>query len=593
MPLPLALRVSPLILGALAVACGGGATPQPQTAKPPTHVAPKDKPDESTPIPIASPEVDPTPASCDPYVKDLPAPNPKDPACADGKSVLATLAAAATAERKGDRAARDAALASLSACDKVPTLMPELVRAQLSPMVCAEAILAPTLDARGKEALPQHLAAARAFVGASRLSRLRPKKGAFDILAKAEVDPKAAEAGIKTVVVWKEALEKQENDAIGLTKGAPNEVSAIVAFEIAAARLALAKALRGTPFPDELKSLTKNDPDLEVRYYAKLDEVTMPIVDRARGAAMEGLGIARRDGILVKSLPHFAQIVDPFKSRPFFETKATRDLDLLLPMLPDAPKDAGDAAKIAATLPPWTVYAMLERVSPASLLEPAVLDAMASFRGIPSALRREIEPGTKPKDTKDTKDTKDPKAAKAKPDPKEAKAAEGRMSAVALARVRVALAYGSRADAEAIATWTPKEPIDQLRVAVAKALLGPAAAPPPKPGTPAATAPKVGFELGPLDALAKKGGAVGQAAQLDAAMLALDAAQTFSGEPAPDGTPTPDPKKAYDDAIARLDAVASAKGMDAARAARAKKLADGARESVKLLEKPVAPPAKK
>lgn len=587
MPLPLALRVSPLILGALAVACGGGATPQPQTAKPATHVAPEKKPDESTPIPIASPEVDPTPASCDAYVKDLPAATPKDPACADGKSILATLATAASAERKGDRAARDAALASLSACDKVPTLLPELIRAQLSPMVCAEAILAPALDARGKEALPGHLAAARAFVGASRLSRLRPKKGAFDVLAKAEVDPKAAEAGIKTVVAWKEALEKQENDAIGLTKGAPNEVSAIVAFEIAAARLALAKELRGTPFPDELKALTKNDPDLETRYYAKLDEVTMPIVDRARGAAMEGLGIARRDGILVKSLPHFAQIVDPFKSRPFFETKATRDLDLLIP---EAPKDAaGNEAKIAATLPPWTVYAVLERVSPASLLEPAVLDAMASFRGIPSALRREIEPGTKPKDPKETKD---PKAAKAKPDPKEAKAAEGRMSAVALSRVRVALAYGSRADAEAIASWSPKEPLDQLRVAVAKALLGPTAAP-PKPGTPAATAPKVGFELAPLDALAKKGGAVGQAAQLDAAMLALDAAQTFSGEPAPDGAPTPDPKKAYEDAIVRLDAVANAKGMDTARAARARKLADGARESVKLLEKPAAPPPKK
>lgn len=583
MPIPTSLRVSPLILGVLAVACGGGATPAPVAANAPSHAASTEKPkEEPAPIPIAAPEVDKTPESCDAFVKNVPAAQPKDPACADQKSVLAALGAAATAERKGDHAARDAALSSLSTCEKVPTLLPELIRAELSPIACAEAVLAPALDARGKEALPQHLSAARALVGASRLARLRPKKGAFDLLAKSEVDPKAAEAGIKTVLAWKEALEKQENDAVGLSKGAPAELASIVAFEIAAARIALAKELRGTPFPEELRPLLKKDPDLETRYYAKLDEVTMPILDRARGAAMEGLGIARRDGVLVKGLPHFTQIADPFKSRAFFETKATRDLDLLLPD-PLAAKDPTDAVKMASALPPWAVYAALERVSPATLLEPAVLTAMASFRGIPSGLRREAEPPSKPKDPK------------AKVDPKEAKAAEARMSGVALARVRIALAYGSRSDAEAIATWSPKEPADQLRVAVAKALLGPTTdeKSKPKPGTPAATAPRVGFDLGPLDALAKKGGAAGEAAQLDAAMLSLDAAQTFSGEPTPEGAPVVDPKKAYEEAIARLDGVTQAKKIDPARAARAKALADGARESVKLLDKPAAKPAEK
>ena len=305
----------------------------------------------------------------------------------------------------------------------------------------------------------------------------------------------------------------------------------------------------------------------------------MPILDRARGAAMEGLGIARRDGILVKSLPHFTQIADPFKSRPFFETKATRDLDLLI----EPPKDPSDAVKIASVLPPWAVYAALERATPATLLEPAVLTAMASFRGIPSALRRDAEPSTKAKDPK------------AKIDPKEAKAAEARMSGVALSRVRIALAYGSRSDAEAVASWSPKEPLDQLRVAVAKALLGPVQdeKSKPKAGTPAATAPKFGFDLGPLDALAKKGGAAGEAAQLDAAMLSLDAAQTFGGESPPEGSTAPDPKKAYEDAIARLDAVTKAKKMDPARVAKAKAFADGARESVKLLDKPTPKPADK
>ncbi len=559
-----------LVLGVFLVGCGGAANSPATTAKSPTQPSTTEptKKDEPAPIPIPVPEVDATPASCDAFTKDLAVAKPKDPTCTDAKSVLAALATAATAEKKGDRAARDAALASLSACEKVPTLVPETLRAELNPIACAEAILAPALDAKGKEAFPPHVAAARALVGASRLARLRPKKGAFDILARAEADPKAAEAGIKTVVAWNEALEKQESDAIALSKGAPAEIAAIVAFEIAAARLALAKELRATPFPDELKPLTKKDPDLETRYYGKLDEVTMPIVDRARGAAMEGLGIARRDGIFVKGLPHFAQMVDPFKSRPFFETRATRDLDLLVPD-PLAAKEPSDAVKTASSLPPWAVYTFLERAAPASLLDPQVLMALAAQRGIPAALRREAEPNPK-----------------LKLDAKGRKEADARMSAIAVARVKTALAYGTRSDAEAIASWTPSEPVDQLRVAVAKALLGPAAStPPPKPGTPEATKPKLGFDLSALDALAKKGGAAGLAAAYNAALLSLDAAQLFGGAPTDPEQTTTDPKKSYEEAIARLDAVAAMKGMDAARAARAKQLADGARESVKLLGK--------
>jgi hypothetical protein len=555
-----------LSLAVFLVACGGAANPQPTTAKSPTQVAstPTVKKDEPAPIPIPVPEVDPAPASCDAFTKDVPVAKPKDPACADAKSILATLATAATADKKGDRAARDAAIASLSGCDKVPVLMPENLRAELNPIQCAESILTPALDAKGKEAIPSHFAAARALVGASRLSRLRPKKGAFDVLARAEVDPKAAEAGIKTVVAWKDALEKQESDAIALSKGAPAEVTAIVAFEIAGARLALAKELRGTPFPEELRPLLKKDPDLETRYYAKLDEVTMPIVDRARGAAMEGLGMARRDGIFVKTLPHFTQIVDPFKSRPFFETKATRDLELLAP--DPLAKEPSDAVKIAATLPPWAVYAFLERAAPAMLLDPQVLMALAVQRGIPSSLRRDAEPNPK-----------------AKLDAKGKKESDARMSAIALARTKTALGYGTRSDAEAIASWDAKDPIDQLRVAVAKALLGPKSEP-PKPGTKPATEVKVGFDLAPLDAIAKKGGAVGQAAAYNAALLSLDAAQMFGGEPTDPTQTKTDPKKAYEEAIARLDAVASTKGMDPARATKAKQLADSARESVKLLK---------
>jgi len=564
--------------GIFSVACGGGATPQPTTAKSttqPTTTAPTK--DEPPPIPVAAPEVEKAPASCDAYVKDVPAAKAKDPSCADQKAVLATLAAAAAADKKGDHAARDAALNSLATCEKVPTLVPETVRAELAPIACAEAILAPALDAKGKEAFPPHVAAARALVGASRLARLRPKKGSFDILARAEVDPKAAEQGINYARAWKEALEKEESDAIALTKGAPAELVAIVSFEIAAAYLAVAKEARSTPFPEEAKALAKKDPDLEIRYYAKLDEVTMPLVAHARETAYGGLGKARTDGIHVKPLPHFQQIVDPFKSRPIFENKPTRDLELLAPD-PLAAKEPSDAVRVAAQLPPWAVYTLLERVAPASLLDPQVLLALATQRGIPAALRREAEPNAKPK-------------SDAKPDPKLAKDSDARLSAITIARVRTALAYGTRSDAEAVASWNAKDPVDQLRVAIAKALLGPkpAAA---KPGTPEATQTPIGFDLAPLDALAKKGGAVGQAAQYNAALLALDAAHTFGGAPTDPMQTSTDPRKAYEDAIARLDAFAIMKNADATRAANAKKLADSARETVKLLNLKSPPPKK-
>lgn len=550
------------------VACGASVNPEPAhpTAPPATSSAAK-APKEPPPIPISPPEVAAAPASCEAFTK-VAIGKPKDPVCTDAKSVLSALATAAGAEKKGDAAGRDAALASVSTCEKVPALLVDAARAELGPIECAESILGPAVDAHAKESLPQHQAAARAMIGASRLSRLRPKKGAFDLLARAEVDPAAAEAGTKLVIAWKEALEKLETEALVLSKGAPPEIAAIVRFEAAAAWLAFAKELRATPLPDEIKGLKKNDPDLETRYLAKLDEVTMPVIDRARQLALAGLGAAVRDGILVKTLPSYTAILEPFRSRQGFEVRRARELDLLI----TEPKDPSDAAKVAAVLPPWMVYGALERAQPASLLDPDVLFAMAGNRGIPSTLRQQAEITSK---------TKLP--------PKEQKLRDRARDAVVLSRVRVALSYGSRQDAEAASQGPTNEPDAQLRVAVGKALVGPTSAP-PKLGTPAATAPKSGYDLAPLDALAKKPGAVGHAAAYDAALLSLDAAQIFGGD-APDPITPADPKKAYQDAIARLDAVVARKGLDPARADYAKKLADDARESIKLLDKPV--PSKK
>ncbi len=564
--------VTPILFASLftgVVACGGG-TPEPTTAAKPPE--PKPAPSAPAPVPttlpIAVPEVAKAPATC----KPLPAvANIK--ACKESSEALGHLAAAAAAERKGDKDGRDSELALAALCEKVPVLVAQTVAAELGPIECAETVIVPAIEAHGKAAFPPHLAAARALVSASRLSRLRPKKGAFDAIAKAEVDKSAADSAVKSVLAWKEAVEKEEGDAIVLAKGAPAEIRAIVLFEIAAARIALARELRATPFPEELRPLAKKDPDLETTYYAKLDEVTMPILEQARAAARTGLDLARHDGIHVRTLPSFAAVVEPFKSRPGFESRPTRELDLLLP--DPLAKDPKPEVTIAATLPPWAVYAMLERAAPASLLDPQVLTAMAVGRGIPAALRMEAEK---------ERDKKTPKPDKAK---------EALGPPLAITRVRIALAYGSRPDAEAIGLWAPKEPADQLRVAVAKALLGPTnkkadAKDSKDPKAP--DGPKTGYALEHLDALAKKGGAVGLAAAYDAALLSLDAAQIFGGEPEGPLSTTSDPRKAYEEAIKRLDAIVAQKGLDPARADHAKKLADGARETLKLLEKKAPPP---
>ena len=387
------------------------------------------------------------------------------------------------------------------------------------------------------------------------------------MLPRAEADPGAKDAAIKVLTVWRDAIEKEESEAVALAKDAPSEIRSIVRFEAASAWLALAKENRGTARPDEIKTLKAKDPDLETTYYAKLDELSMPIVRRAQEIALGGLGVAVLDGILVKNLPSFAPVLEPFRSLPGFEVRATRMLDLQIPESPLTNTKLASlpvtdpAATIAATFPPWAAYAALERAAPAELLKPSVLMAMAAHRGIPSALRREIE--------------------------RDKKLGDPSRSAIALARTRIALAYGSRPDADAVAAWKdPKAPVDQLRVAIGKALVGPIT-PPPKLGDPLATKLPSGFELKHLDALAKQPGSIGPAAVYDAALLALEQAQTFT----PDASDPPDARKnAYEAAITRLDAAAATKGMDAEHAANAKVLADSARESVKLLGKPPKKP---
>jgi hypothetical protein len=574
------------------VACAGTAQnevvatpkPTPSTSASQTPETPKPPPE----IPVVAPQVSATPSFCSELVaaakpaaaepakpaeaaakdgkttKDPKAAKGKDVKptgpCADGKSVLATLATAARAEATHDRVGRDAALASLASCDRFPTLVGDTLRAELAPMVCAEAIVTPAIEAHGKEALPHHLVDARALIGASRLARLRPKKGEFDLLARAEKDPAAAQAGKKLLLLWRDAIEKEEGDAIALASGTRNaEIQTIVRFEIADAWLAFAKEIRATPLPDEIKELSKKDPDLEVRYYGKLDEVTMPIVERAKQIALAGLGFAVRDGILVKSLASYQPVLEAFRSRVGFEVRATRVLDL---QIPDAlAGKPSDAVVVAATLPPWLTFAALERADPASLLGAPVLEALAGQRGIPSDLRREVE--------------------------KDKNLDDGRRGAIVLSRTRAALEYESVPDAQAVAAWaTPKRPIDQLRVGVAKALLGPQA-PTPKPGDPLATAPQSAYELKFLDGLAKGQGPIALAADFDAALLSLDGAQRFAQAEA--GPGTADPKAAYEAAIKRLDAFEKRKGADPKRAAKAKELANGARETLKLFAKAPAP----
>jgi hypothetical protein len=179
----------------------------------------------------------------------------------------------------------------------------------------------------------------------------------------------------------------------------------------------------------------------------------------------------------------------------------------------------------------------------------------------------------------------------AKPEPK----TDALAGSVALSRLRVALSYGSAPDAEAVSKLEAKDPEGKLRVAVAKAMLGVPfeTKAKPKAGDKDAPEPKgKGYVLEHLDALAKSPSALGDAAAYDAALLALDGAQLFGGQPTDPLAGATDPRKAYEAAIARLEAVAARKGLSPARAATAKKLAESAKGSLQLLDKPKAKESK-
>ncbi|MFI5298017.1 MAG: hypothetical protein ACHREM_07960 [Polyangiales bacterium] len=551
------LRVLALLTPATLIACAASTSPSPPVSPVVETASASAAPIASTapppPLPVAIPEVAPAPSTCGAFIVPAPAMSATIvvPACDTIPSTLHTLASAVTKPISD----RSLALASLAACARAPAMVLEVVRASEAPMACGEAILTPALDAHGKEAMPAHLAAARAIVGASRLARLRPKKGDFDTLARAEIDAPSAEAALRSVISWRDAIDKQESESIGLATGAPSELLAIVRFESAAAWLALADEIRHTPLPDEIKKLSTPDHDLETRYLAKLDEVTMPLVDRAAKLALAGLGTAARDGILVRDLPSFHAIQPSFKSRLGFEARATRSLDLRV-AASVTPKDAelADAATLARSLPPWALFAILERVDPSKLLAAHVVEALAESRGVPAALRVELE------------------RDKALDDAKK--------SALSLASLRVALSYGSRRHAEMVALWkSPKAPVDKLRVAIATALLGPTkpVESPPKSLDPVGPDALPVFDLAPLDAIAKGTGAFADAAAFDAALLSLELAHDASSSKA-------EAKRAYESAIARFDATVARKGVDKEIAAAAKRFAADARESFALIE---------
>jgi hypothetical protein len=196
----------------------------------------------------------------------------------------------------------------------------------------------------------------------------------------------------------------------------------------------------------------------------------------------------------------------------------------------------------------------LERVDPSKLLAAPVVEAFAETRGVPAALRMELE--------------------------RDKKLDDARKSALSLGALRVALSYGSRRHAEMVALWkTPKSPADKLRVAIATALLGPAKAvdPAPKSLDPVGPDAMPAFDLAPLDAIAKGTGAIADAAALDAAMLSLELAHDAASSKV-------EAKRAYQASLARFDAVVVRKGVDKDVAAIARRFADDARESLKLLD---------
>lgn len=359
-------RRSLVALGAslLLSACGGAAQPAPQTpaAEAPPAKAPQTEP-AAAPTPgllgVAPEGLVEPPAECSNYVA-------VGATECTGSASLSDLASAL--ELDGPQ--RDGGLAALELCDGFPKGIIAALRVDLAPISCADALVTDAPDELVGDPLTRDLLVGLGLAGQlSRLAKEPPTlaapfdKGSFLAFLKSELAP-----WIKLQMVAIERLSLAAQKLSGYAKG-------VVAVEAGLADMRFVDSARAVDLPKEMKG----DAEVEDAYFGQLDQVLDPRKERGRQAALVGLLLLEKQGLVVDRRGDRARAL---LSKLYGGARIDRLDGLLLPEL--APLElSSDAQKVAARLPSF--YA--EHLLPAdSLRDPAVAQALLR-RGVPNGLR--------------------------------------------------------------------------------------------------------------------------------------------------------------------------------------------------------------
>ena len=316
------------------------------------------------PEPLGVPAAD---ASCKEYLS--PAANRCQPALPAREALLQALNSTKPLER-------DALLACLESDSGLPPGLVRALRAELSPLGCADVIALPFLEPRRAELARSIEDTLIALASAGRLARLVQK--APELSAPFD-KPHFMEFFQSTLKPWIVTQAQAIHDLSLSGARLSSYAKGVVAIEAGLADMRFVSVVRQVALPKEM-----ND-DAEVReaYYAALDEALEPRKARGRDAALVGLRELSSVGILVDSRVERARSL-------LSEVYAGRRIDaldkLLLSPLQPVLEDTTEQ-KLARRLP--TFYA-------GYLLAGSTLDAplLRAFleRGLPRPLTAHLDP---------------------------------------------------------------------------------------------------------------------------------------------------------------------------------------------------------
>ena len=359
-------------------ACAGAPPPPPATPEPSPATGPAtgSEPIELPPAPQAVP---PPPSDCAPLVQHTGAPS----AC--GKSREATLQALAVALGNQDPIGRDAYLAALETCEAFPAGLLRALRADLAPVKCGDALIAPLLEQSPGDLREPIRDALFGLVFAARLSRLvadpPPISPPFNKQRFNEFLKQSLSKWVATQAQAIHQIAEAGAKLSGYGKG-------ITAVEAGLADMRFVEVVRDVPLPDELAS----DKELRDVYYMALDEALDPRKDRGRDAALVGLRVFAELGVLHDPRVDRARAL----LSKLYSGRRIDALDgLLLPGLPRAELSTIEL-RLAARLPTFYAGTILGEADPT---DPTMMRALLEH-GLPAELRSKIDPTALPLNTR-------------------------------------------------------------------------------------------------------------------------------------------------------------------------------------------------